>query len=413
MASFLYSFWLIWVISIGVIFGDTQSTTFEPRLQWICTPSSMVLTIITDNPFYGIANSKGYRSTCFTTGNGTTETNLIIPLGGRDEQCGVKFDKVMKTYGVEIEVHPHNAIISDLDPVFIVSCNTNSMSYQQKIDYFLELYPLPEATNPTTTKNQATFESPKTTDGKTYILDAFMASIDDVIKYRNHFKMTNCIVESDGTAAVEIIDSNGCSINPNYATNVVYKDEWASVNLTDINPYLKVLKLKCKFSICDENEICRENCDRNWYDSIEKGGKKFVKYIGFGDSSKTAEINDPLLSKAGKKNPAPGVIQKEDEPLPRRTSLLRQLSKRRKAHAKDDEIYATIKSRSSTHRLKVVAPVIYDKPSPKVLPLSQIYENPYITLPSFAKPSKVLERGSSIEENPVYVCQKMPHSGFI
>uniref|UniRef100_A0AC35GW39 ZP domain-containing protein n=1 Tax=Panagrolaimus sp. PS1159 TaxID=55785 RepID=A0AC35GW39_9BILA len=104
---------------------------------------------------------------------------------------------------------------------------------------------------------------------------------------------------------------------------------------------------------------------------------------------------------------------KEDEPLPRRTSLLRQLSKRRKAHAKDDEIYATIKSRSSTHRLKVVAPVIYDKPSPKVLPLSQIYENPYITLPSFAKPSKVLERGSSIEENPVYVCQKMPHSGFI
>uniref|UniRef100_A0A914PG66 Uncharacterized protein n=1 Tax=Panagrolaimus davidi TaxID=227884 RepID=A0A914PG66_9BILA len=104
----------------------------------------------------------------------------------------------------------------------------------------------------------------------------------------------------------------------------------------------------------------------------------------------------------------------QDEPLKRRkSSLLRRLSKRRNAHSKDDEIYATIKSRSSTHRLKIVAPVIYDKPSPKVAPLSQIYENPYITLPSFAKPSKALERGSSIEENPVYVCQKTPHSGFI
>uniref|UniRef100_A0A914Q0D4 ZP domain-containing protein n=1 Tax=Panagrolaimus davidi TaxID=227884 RepID=A0A914Q0D4_9BILA len=222
----------------------------------------------------------------------------------------------MKNYWVEVEVHPHNAIISDLDPVFNVSCNTNSMSYQPKIDYFLELYPLPETTNPTTTNNQATFESPKT-NGKTYILDAFMASIDDVLKYRNHFKMTNCIVESEGTAAIEIIDSNGCSTNQKQITNVVYTDEWASVNMTDVNPYLKVLKLKCKFSICDENEICRENCDRNWYDSIEKGGKKFAKFFGFGDSSKTAaEINDPLLSNGKSTIVHISVPLKPDDPLP-------------------------------------------------------------------------------------------------
>uniref|UniRef100_A0AC34F2E8 Uncharacterized protein n=1 Tax=Panagrolaimus sp. ES5 TaxID=591445 RepID=A0AC34F2E8_9BILA len=277
----------------------------------------MAVKIITENPFNGISHSIGYRSTCAVTGNGTTETNFGIPFSDNkniDNQCGIKFDKVIGVYWVEVVVHKDLIDGNEYERIFNVSCDINkSMTYQPKFDYFLELYPFLPIDKQETPEN----------NGKIYILDAFMASFDDFERYRNLFKMTNCFVESENGSAVEIIDSNGCSKNPKFVTNVAYKNEWASFNLSSVNQYMKISKASKNDSSDTDSE------DDYWY----------------------------------------------------------------------YESYKTTKTQGR--------PV-------KVINLSKIYENPYVTMQNFVP--KVPEHRSSfscVEENPVYVCQKMPQNTYI
>uniref|UniRef100_A0AC34GUC3 ZP domain-containing protein n=1 Tax=Panagrolaimus sp. ES5 TaxID=591445 RepID=A0AC34GUC3_9BILA len=410
---------------------------------------------------------------------------MIIPFGGgENDQCGVIFDKKTETYWVEVEVHYHNVVVAKYDQVFNVTCdNTSIIDQPLKIEYLLDLYPVPNNDNQKSTNN-----------GNTYFLDAFVSNFDDEITYGSRYQMTDCEIKSDDKNAIEIIDSNGCSTDPKFITDIVYTNGYASANISSINPFLKMLKLKCKFSICEKTENCRQNCERHWYDSTVKRGKNFAKWIGLSsDDSSTAitqspKSNDkslqsqsttivqiliPLQSdlltsndknifitekcetvdfyffafnqccandeifwlylaifvgwliliislfwniyfciqkiKAAKKKRQsdsdsgdywcyqdlkPSKSDNEDEnDYPRLKRVLRRVSKRRHASGKSDEIYATIKSRASTRPLKIT-------------PISQI---PYITVPTLSKPSSKgiigNVNGSSIEENPAYVCQ--------
>uniref|UniRef100_A0A914XWN7 ZP domain-containing protein n=1 Tax=Panagrolaimus superbus TaxID=310955 RepID=A0A914XWN7_9BILA len=131
---FFFGFVLIFTVTV-VLSNETQ--TFNPKLEWICETFFISLTVKTDLPFHGIIHSSGHRSDCAIAGNGTILTNMIIPFGGKNDKCGVKFNTISETYWVEITVHYHKILETEYDRIFNVTCDKNIIVSEPEFNFLL------------------------------------------------------------------------------------------------------------------------------------------------------------------------------------------------------------------------------------------------------------------------------------
>uniref|UniRef100_A0A914H923 ZP domain-containing protein n=1 Tax=Globodera rostochiensis TaxID=31243 RepID=A0A914H923_GLORO len=116
------------------LFGQ-KSQAFEAKVDWTCAPDFIQVLVHTRHPFHGIIHPSGFHSekpsSCAIQGNGTLTTRLQIALNGNDnawDDCGLQMDPDTSTLWTLLEVHEHALVMLSQDRTVNISCTGWSQS---------------------------------------------------------------------------------------------------------------------------------------------------------------------------------------------------------------------------------------------------------------------------------------------
>lgn len=205
----------------------------------------MAVTIITQQPFYGVAHTRDQRKgACLVNGTGSTNTTLKISLlaqPGDEIFCGVQRFKGERS--VSLAVRPHKSLELSEDRFFYLTCHTGYKNVAGGT-YRVNLRLIDEKG---TRVNRLVHGNP-------YTLRAELSPKDSITTLR----MKNCFVFAKSTDHVELIDRSGCPASSHLVQGFTYIDSaTGEAKIPEMFKFAEEAKVHFQ---CDAL-LCREGCD--------------------------------------------------------------------------------------------------------------------------------------------------------
>uniref|UniRef100_A0A7E4UYG4 ZP domain-containing protein n=1 Tax=Panagrellus redivivus TaxID=6233 RepID=A0A7E4UYG4_PANRE len=294
---------ILFACIISVISTDTSG--FNPTVEWTCEADSINVAIRTSTNFSGIAYARDHANTCNATGNGGTVQRFKLAFDTDGLRCGFKTDTDTETVSLQLEVHEHKLLILQQDRVFNISCSRKSvalkvgdndgvrlvkepglesndtvanstmadlpvLSFSRDNDVEFELALIPSKTDSESPENTNALSTGQLGFGMSYDLRASIKNSDDRLEFGERFRVSHCAVSSEDIT-VQLMDNHGCSIDNKLITDFVYKKGVAVARIPSMFqfPNSKIVKFECKFFICEDvGTICHPLCVRKFDDPI-------------------------------------------------------------------------------------------------------------------------------------------------
>lgn len=255
---------------------------FSPLVSAHCDRGIMHVTIITQQPFWGVAHSRDHRKApCLINGTGSTNTTLKISLlaqSGDELYCGVQRFKGERS--LSLAVRPHKSLELSEDRFFYLTCHTGYKNVAGGT-YRVALKLLDEAGNRV---NRLVHGSP-------YRLRAELSPRDSITTLR----MKNCFVFAKSTDHVELVDRSGCPAASGLVSAFVYNDS-ASGEARIPEMFKFADEAKVHFQ-CDAL-LCREGCDEPDCEGTSKAREFELDGYSQVSASTTVQIREPSDSDA-------------------------------------------------------------------------------------------------------------------
>ncbi|GAV01331.1 hypothetical protein RvY_12061 [Ramazzottius varieornatus] len=169
-----------------------------PTISAECSTTNMFIYVDTSEPFRGIVNARGHRDACFSIGDGSRRTILIIPLLATPSDafyCGQQLDVATGEYKIYVDVHAHRVLEVENDKTFLISCNQNGVLGQGEVRLSL------------LQKGQ---ELSRVVQGEEYTVQ--IAYTNATLANNQQLSVRNCIAFGRGNSTQALSDSRGCPI---------------------------------------------------------------------------------------------------------------------------------------------------------------------------------------------------------
>lgn len=122
-----------------------------------------------------------------------------------------------------------------------------------------------------------------------------------------HFRVHSCFASSK-TRSVELISSNGCSLDKSLIENFVYEKKSASAHIPQMFHFAEdsnTVKFECALLLCAENEECKSNCNLKIDNAIDEDAELVSKLLHSNDDDIASSGNMP---RPARKNMASTLI---------------------------------------------------------------------------------------------------------
>ncbi|CAD5220380.1 unnamed protein product [Bursaphelenchus okinawaensis] len=301
---------MIWFLfNVLLIHAGSALQDFQPKLTWECGEKAVKVSITTDTPFFGLVHPIGVRSPeCTARGTGGTSVSFKIDY----KKCQIPSDKQSKRHSVALEVHEHHLLLLEQDEQLEFECrvkgeSTTTSTVEPEVEEKEDTLPFEvsgfgndtgvEVVRDVTTRS--TIKSNSERKLPTY--DYYISLIPQFGQDRgnslypefgkpynlvvstskaHHFRVHSCVAQSEGTS-VELIASNGCTLDRKLTQDFVYSENEAEARIHRMFrfPDSSEVVFKCSFVECSDRQSCKPNCEMKLDDPMNEDPELVSKIL--------------------------------------------------------------------------------------------------------------------------------------
>ncbi|CAD5226896.1 unnamed protein product [Bursaphelenchus xylophilus] len=300
---------MIWLsLSLFLVTAVNALNEFQPKLNWECGAKGVKVSVSTDTPFFGVIHPIGIRvPECTARGTGGTVVAFKVDY----ERCQIPFDNQSNRRIIGLEVHEHHLLLLEQDEQLEFECRipkkgvstTVPTEVEEKEDSLpFEVDVFENETNVEVVKdvNSRSSSKPKTAiraqpyeyqislipvvgaERTNSLYPEFGKPYDLLISASkpHHFRVHSCVAQSDGTS-VELIASNGCTLDRKLTQDFIYSEAGARARIEKMFrfPDSSEVIFKCSFVECSEHKNCKPNCEMRLDDPMNEDPELVSKIL--------------------------------------------------------------------------------------------------------------------------------------
>lgn len=249
-----WSFFVCALLLANARAQNTEGTTgdFSPVVRATCKTGVMSIKINFNQPFYGVAHAREYRTpSCMALGNGTEslnfDINLIAPQGSPDH-CGVFWNNRTDERSLPLAVRVHRTLELADDKFYVITCGKAGFKNSRNETSLVSLRMLDDQGRKVLNVGF----------GMPYTLKAEISKSDGT----HGIRLKNCFGFNMKNNTAELLDNKGCPIKQ---SSVIVRSTGGTAELAIAAmfrfPDSSQVNFQCDIAICKGSTCGTVECD--------------------------------------------------------------------------------------------------------------------------------------------------------